>query len=485
MSLFLSAEEPVFNTQETVFSTQETIFRYREYIEEFHDAFKSNDIFFGSPDDFFAFCKILKTDLPLRTELAKLTRSLLMKENHNISVRTLLTVIAIASGGPDIATTHRDVSPQINILIGFLTNAVRCRQINPDNLDTMCLSSPFLETTQHVAPPDATQPSPAISTDLDDDLPAVPPLDSSDNPPENSDDFKQSLTRLELTALQVKMHLDSIEERISRIEPHLENVPPPATTAQPLHEPEDPPAQDLYLKRIMPASYVEPEREPEDLILRADDTRGIPLLSYDEPTPFFFSGAKVIVVFLLLGVAIAAGIFLYLHRGDDYLARSYQYLQQRLSALRQSPPAASITANTSTATPQPTTTTPTPKTPPDHTTTELALHLQPTVEITSSAMTGNIISAPKPIYPKLAQQRNTEGRVILQATVSNDGKIQNLRGIKGPPLLQDAAVDAVSTWRYKPHLVDGRPMPVAIIITIDFTLEPSPDNQQSSVTPSP
>ena len=481
MSLFLNAQEPVFNTQETVFSTGETIFRYGEYIEEFHDVFQSNEITFGSPDDFFAFCEILKTNVPLRAELARLTKSLLTKENNNISVRTLLTVISISSGGPEITTTQRDVSKPINILIGFLTNAVGCRQIDPDNLDTMCLSSSLPESVQHVEPISTDEQSPPVSASLNDETPSVPH-------PDSSDDFKQSLTRLELTTLQVKMHLDSIDERISRIEPRLENVPLSAPTTERASRPDNLNMQEIYLKRIMPISSAEPEREcePADLILHVDEARGIPLQSYDEPTPFFLSGAKAIVVFLLLGIAVIAGIFLYLHRGNDYLSGSYQYLQQRLSTLRQSPTTPEAApANNSPANPQPTAATTTPDNPTNSATTESTPHLQPTVEVTSSAMTGNIISAPKPIYPKLALQRNTQGRVILQATVSSDGKIQDLRGIKGPPLLQDAAVDAVSTWRYRPHLVNGHPMPVAILVTIDFTLEPSPANQQSNLTPSP
>jgi TonB family protein len=466
MSLFLNAQEPTINSQETVFSTRETIFRYGEYIEEFHDAFQSNDIAFGSLDNFFAFCEILKTNTPLRTEIARLTKSLLTKENNNISVRTLLTVIAISSGGSEITRTRCDVSKPINVLIGFLTNAVGCRQIDPDNLDTKCLSSSVPESVQHVEPTSTDQQPPDVSATLNDSTPPV-------LPPDSSDDFKQSLTRLELTALEVKMHLDSIDERISRIEPRLENVPPVTSSAE-------------RFRRPTTATFLaEPEPEPADLILHGADTRGIPLQSYDDPTPFFFAGAKVIAIFLLLGVAIFAGVFLYLHRSDDYLSRSYQYLQQRLSALRQSHTAAPLTAAPANTPPANADSQPALNTQPTSPAAESTPHLQPTVEVTSSAMAGNLISAPKPIYPKLAQQNNTQGRVVLQATVSGDGKVEDLRGIKGPRLLQDASVDAVSTWRYRPHLVDGRPMPVAIIVTIDFTLEPSSSDQQSNLTPSP
>jgi len=54
--------------------------------------------------------------------------------------------------------------------------------------------------------------------------------------------------------------------------------------------------------------------------------------------------------------------------------------------------------------------------------------------------------------------------------ISQEGTIESLKVVSGPPLLVKAAVDAVSQWRYQPTLLDGRPVEVATEIEVSFTL---------------
>jgi protein TonB len=63
-----------------------------------------------------------------------------------------------------------------------------------------------------------------------------------------------------------------------------------------------------------------------------------------------------------------------------------------------------------------------------------------------------------------------EGTVVLEATISKSGTIENLRVASGPPLLQHAALDAVQNWRYRPYLLDGEPVEVETTINVIFTL---------------
>jgi protein TonB len=63
------------------------------------------------------------------------------------------------------------------------------------------------------------------------------------------------------------------------------------------------------------------------------------------------------------------------------------------------------------------------------------------------------------------------GRVELQATISRDGTIENLRVVDGPALLRAAAVDAVRQWRYRPYLLNGDPVEVETTINVDFRLD--------------
>ena len=60
--------------------------------------------------------------------------------------------------------------------------------------------------------------------------------------------------------------------------------------------------------------------------------------------------------------------------------------------------------------------------------------------------------------------------MTLQATISKDGTIENLRLAGGPIMLQQAAIDAVKSWRYRPYLLDGQPVEVETTISVIFSL---------------
>jgi protein TonB len=75
-----------------------------------------------------------------------------------------------------------------------------------------------------------------------------------------------------------------------------------------------------------------------------------------------------------------------------------------------------------------------------------------------------------PTYPARAQQEMVEGEVVLQALISKDGTIADLRPISGPQVLSDAAMNAVKRWRFKPYLVNGKPVEVQTNIRVNFAL---------------
>jgi protein TonB len=74
-----------------------------------------------------------------------------------------------------------------------------------------------------------------------------------------------------------------------------------------------------------------------------------------------------------------------------------------------------------------------------------------------------------PEYPAEALQKNEQGRVTLNATISKDGTLQNVRLVGEPSILGDAALRAVKTWRYRPHVENEIPIDAETQITIDFT----------------
>jgi protein TonB len=63
-----------------------------------------------------------------------------------------------------------------------------------------------------------------------------------------------------------------------------------------------------------------------------------------------------------------------------------------------------------------------------------------------------------------------QGSVLLQAEISKDGSIQNLRLISGHPMLAPAAIEAVKQWKYRPYILNGEPVEVETQITVNFTL---------------
>jgi protein TonB len=82
----------------------------------------------------------------------------------------------------------------------------------------------------------------------------------------------------------------------------------------------------------------------------------------------------------------------------------------------------------------------------------------------------NLISAPKPQYPALAKAARVQDYVMLQATISKQGTIEDLKVLHGHPLLNEAAIEAVKQWRYKPGLQNGKPVDVYFTIVVEFYL---------------
>ena len=76
----------------------------------------------------------------------------------------------------------------------------------------------------------------------------------------------------------------------------------------------------------------------------------------------------------------------------------------------------------------------------------------------------------QPAYPAIAKTARVQGQVVLQAEISKDGNIENLRVISGHPLLTQAALDAVKQWKYRPYILNGEPVPVETTVTVIFSL---------------
>jgi TonB family protein len=75
-----------------------------------------------------------------------------------------------------------------------------------------------------------------------------------------------------------------------------------------------------------------------------------------------------------------------------------------------------------------------------------------------------------PDYPSIAKEARVSGTVVIQAIIGKDGHTGALKVISGPPMLQQAALDAVRQWRYRPYLLNGEPVEVRTSINVIFSL---------------
>lgn len=77
----------------------------------------------------------------------------------------------------------------------------------------------------------------------------------------------------------------------------------------------------------------------------------------------------------------------------------------------------------------------------------------------------------QPSYPPLALAARKEGTVILQAVIDENGGVREVKVLRSIPLLDEAAVHAVSQWKFTPTLLNGMPVPVVMTVTVGFTLQ--------------
>ena len=89
---------------------------------------------------------------------------------------------------------------------------------------------------------------------------------------------------------------------------------------------------------------------------------------------------------------------------------------------------------------------------------------------------GGDVSAPRliyrvePEYPSIAVSAQIEGMVILEATVDDTGAVRDARVLRAHGVLGPAAVRAVEQWRYEPLMLNGKPAPFVLTVTVSFSL---------------
>lgn len=481
--------------------TQETSQRFGDQISELRSLLDTNHVRHDSPDNIFEFANILESNNQLRLDLSAMVKSIVKGEQNELLLTDMISIIATAVGGPSFADTNADITKPTNTLMEFLLGTGCWKQFGSPSSPISKKAAPPHEPPVRAEEPRPTGISPPTSIPI-----------ASENTKDRADlldtssELRQMLTRLESNTLQVERHLDSIEQRLSRIEPSPKPLPTPAPSQpEPLLHPNS--------AGIVPDVIGHPCTEDIPVFEPELPTRNRAVFSHqpqnqsqtdDLPSPTFAYGAEKgrsvipIGIFLVLLAVIAALLFFARSGQGRTLLKAGVSRLENIRALFRSVPAAAPPQTTASSSPPPSISTAThPATPPvptkstieptptrsvasDNASSNISSDARPVPDsskirhLPASLMEGYLLSAPRPKYPPRARNDGIEGSVALEVTISKSGSIETLHVIKGPQPLRSAAVDAVRYWRYKPYLVDGRPVEVLTTVNVHFTLKPPP-----------
>ncbi|MGB8509653.1 MAG: VWA domain-containing protein [Pyrinomonadaceae bacterium] len=86
--------------------------------------------------------------------------------------------------------------------------------------------------------------------------------------------------------------------------------------------------------------------------------------------------------------------------------------------------------------------------------------------VSGGVLNGKALSLPSPLYPPTARTAGVWGVVVVEVTISEDGRVTGAHALSGHPLLQGAAVSAAKLAKFSPTLLSG--MPVKVLGTINY-----------------
>jgi protein TonB len=92
------------------------------------------------------------------------------------------------------------------------------------------------------------------------------------------------------------------------------------------------------------------------------------------------------------------------------------------------------------------------------------------MRVSSGVLAGLIQKKVDPIYPQDAKDLHIQGTVILHVIVDDQGNVSSIGLVAGPGMLAPATIDAVSQWKYKPYMLNGKPIELDSTVEVRFTL---------------
>jgi TonB family protein len=94
------------------------------------------------------------------------------------------------------------------------------------------------------------------------------------------------------------------------------------------------------------------------------------------------------------------------------------------------------------------------------------------MQISGNVLAPKRVFSPDPHYPEEARHARVQGVVILQTIIDTVGNVKDVRVLKGLPSgLTEAAVEAVTKWRFEPATLEGKPVAVYYLVTVSFSVQ--------------
>ncbi|GGA54309.1 hypothetical protein GCM10011507_01950 [Edaphobacter acidisoli] len=208
---------------------QNTAERYAKYITEFQELCRANDVGFGSPEEFFGLPPRLARDESFREDFTSLTKSVQRREDGKLTLTNMLTIVAVAMGGKDIANAGDAGAVPASLMVVFLAGLGGWNETKPASAQEAAKSSSNGAEVNGSGGDETSTGKMADdpAADFVQRLKAGPEVDIGSLTTTlfgGPTQVKEALGRLEMNTLAMKMHLDSIDSRIERIEPHLDDL---------------------------------------------------------------------------------------------------------------------------------------------------------------------------------------------------------------------------------------------------------------------
>jgi protein TonB len=102
-----------------------------------------------------------------------------------------------------------------------------------------------------------------------------------------------------------------------------------------------------------------------------------------------------------------------------------------------------------------------------------AMQMRQPIRVGGNVQEPQIIKLVPPVYPPIAVKARVYGTVVLEATLTAEGNVEQIRVISGHPLLINAAIDCVKQWQYEPTYLNGQPVEIILTAIVAFKQRPA------------